>query len=285
MLIKILIGLLILILIFAVGVIAYDSNRFVVRKYSYETDKVSKNLRIVFLSDLHNKCYGKDNEKLIKSIKALNGDIILLGGDMMTAKKKAEFDQGISFISRISEIAPYIYAFGNHESRARFNKNNRYGTLFADYARELLKIGVSIKDNECVDVDGIKVYCLTIPESFYNKRKLTVMQADDITGCIGKPDQDSLNVLLAHNPEHFDGCAAWGADVVLAGHYHGGIVRLPFSGKGVISPRFTLFPKYDGGVYKSGETTMYVSRGLGMHTIPLRMFNPSEILVLDIKRP
>ncbi|MDE7197816.1 MAG: hypothetical protein K2O15_02920, partial [Lachnospiraceae bacterium] len=85
-----------------------------------------------------------------------------------------------------------------------------------------------------------------------------------------------------HNPVYFDAYEAWGADLVVSGHVHGGIMRLPVLG-GVISPALTLFPKYDGGVFYEKESTMILSRGLSSHTLPIRIFNPGELIVIDLK--
>ena len=97
---------------------------------------------------------------------------------------------------------------------------------------------------------------------------------------LGKPDEEKFTCLLAHHPDYFESYAAWGADVVFAGHVHGGMVRIPFW-RGVVSPGVRFFPKYDGGIFKEGEATMVLSRGLGMHTIPIRLFNPGELIVAE----
>ena len=68
---------------------------------------------------------------------------------------------------------------------------------------------------------------------------------------------------------------------MLSGHVHGGMVRVPLIGKGVVSPNVRLFPQYDGGRFEIGESVMLLSRGLGMHTIPIRLFNPGELPVID----
>ena len=70
---------------------------------------------------------------------------------------------------------------------------------------------------------------------------------------------------------------------MLSGHVHGGIIRLPFLG-GVISPALILFPKYDGGKYDIADKTLILSRGLGTHSIPVRMFNPGEMVLIDLKK-
>ncbi|MCM1569376.1 MAG: hypothetical protein NC081_08015 [Roseburia sp.] len=109
------------------------------------------------------------------------------------------------------------------------------------------------------------------------------MEADYLPGLLGQPSDGKYTILLAHKPDYFPQYAAWGANLTLAGHVHGGVVRVPFWGKGVLSPDIRLFPEYDGGIFRKGQAVMLVSRGLGYHTIPFRLFNPAELPVLDFK--
>ena len=88
---------------------------------------------------------------------------------------------------------------------------------------------------------------------------------------------------LAHNPEYFDAYAGWGADLTVSGHVHGGIMRFPFVG-GIISPRLFTFPRSYGGEYDRDGHKLIVSCGLGTHTIHVRVFNPGELSVIDVKK-
>jgi predicted MPP superfamily phosphohydrolase len=74
----------------------------------------------------------------------------------------------------------------------------------------------------------------------------------------------------------------WGADLVLSGHLHGGIVRIPGL-VGAISPSFEIFPKYSGDLYYEEDTAIVVSKGLGTHTINIRLFNSAEVVVIHLK--
>lgn len=97
-----------------------------------------------------------------------------------------------------------------------------------------------------------------------------------MTQVVSLPAKHKCNILIAHNPDYFEEYAKWGADLVLSGHVHGGIMRIPFLG-GVLAPSYRIFPKYDGGVFKEGKSVMLLGRGLGSHTIQLRFFNPAEL--------
>ena len=93
--------------------------------------------------------------------------------------------------------------------------------------------------------------------------------------------ETKYEIMIAHDPFYFDAYAETDADLILSGHVHGGIMRLPLLG-GVISPRLQLFPKYDGGKFEKNNTTMILSRGLGCHTLPIRIFNPGELICLTL---
>ncbi|MEF2765303.1 MAG: hypothetical protein U0N43_08465, partial [Mediterraneibacter sp.] len=87
-----------------------------------------------------------------------------------------------------------------------------------------------------------------------------------------------------HREDYVEGYKEWGADVILSGHLHGGIVRIPGIG-GVITPQAFLFPKYSGEMTVEGEQAVIVSKGLGTHTIDIRLFNTPEVVLLTLKKP
>lgn len=263
-----------------VGVVAFDSNRFIVRTVTVRTDKVKTDRRFLFISDLHARTFGKRNRRLYKALDSLNWDGALLAGDIMTADKHADFSESIRFLFYLYGRGPVYYSLGNHESRSRAYLKT-YGDLYERYVREMDKIGVSFLDNESVTVDGIRITGLTLPEKYYNKLKMPTLSKEEIEELIGPVDPSVYDLLLAHDPEYFESYASYGSDLVLSGHFHGGIVRL--FGHGLISPRLRLFPKYTAGFYHKGATTMLVNRGLGGHHIPWRLFNPGEVIVLEIK--
>lgn len=273
--------MLIIFILFCIVVIVLDSNRYVIREYTVKTDKVSLSRTIVFLSDLHNKKYGKNNEKTIADVRALNPDLVLVGGDMMTAYPGEDYSSGLHFVSEVCKDRPYVYAEGNHEYRARIYTED-YNDLSDRYNNDLAKNGVKITINDHEDFfSEIRVFSFSMAHEYYRRFRLKPMPDDYIASEIGNPDDGKFNILLAHNPDYFENYVKWGADLTLSGHVHGGVVRIPFW-IGVISPMCTLFPKYSGGVFRKKEKTMIVSRGMGMHTIPLRMFNPAEIVVIRV---
>ncbi len=277
----IIIFILIVLVLTLVGVIIYDSNRFVVEKYIVRNKLISQNVSFVFISDLHNKVYGENNQKLILKIKELKPDFILLGGDIVTARPGKSLKIAFSLVKELLSIAPVYYAMGNHEYRMRLYPEV-YGSMYDDYVKLLDGIGIKFLDNESMDDFGITITGLSLEREYYRRFCTVKMEEDYISSLIGKK-KDSFQILLAHNPDYFKDYCAYGSELILSGHIHGGMVRLPLLG-GVVSPRVVLFPKYDGGVYKDGSSTMILSRGLGMHTIPIRFNNPGEISYITLEK-
>ena len=267
-----------------IWVMIYDTNRFVVSKYVFSDSRIKKNCRAVVIADLHNKQYGKGNEKLVEAIRNIKPDFILVAGDIPVATPDKPLDIAVDFIKKISEMCPIYYGNGNHEHRMKLYPQI-YGDMSERYTKELERTGVKILVNENITLQdfGIKIYGSEIEKKYYKRMQMTVMEEDYMSKILGTPSADMYNILIAHNPQYFDNYAAWGADLVLSGHIHGGIARIPIINKGIFSPAIQFFPKYDSGRYEIGKSTMLLSRGLGMHTIPIRLFNPGEIIQIDFK--
>ncbi|MGN1146581.1 MAG: metallophosphoesterase [Acetatifactor sp.] len=282
--INILATIFVFILVILLWVMVFDSNRFVIVRHSLSDRRIKKPCRAVVLADLHNKCYGKNNEQLLAAVKDCKPDFILVAGDIPTAKKGKGLEIAISLMSELAKDYPVYYASGNHEHRMKLYPET-YGDMGERYEEALREAGVHRLVNEHISLEenGIQIYGSEIDKSFYKRFGVQPMGADYMESILGKSGKGQYTVLIAHNPDYFPQYAAWGADLVLSGHIHGGIVRVPIWGKGIVSPNVRLFPKYDGGIFKEDKSTMLLSRGLGMHTIPVRLFNPGELLVVDFE--
>lgn len=262
-----------------------DQNRFVVRKKELTTKKLRKgqSLRFVFVTDLHSKRFALNNEDLLGAIRRCKPDFILCGGDMMTAHPGKDNSAAISFILRLSREFKIYYALGNHEYRARLYPET-YGEMFDDYIDAIDSENITFLDNNSVKLPDlpVRISGLTVDRIYYKRFRTQLMPAGYIKNKLGPVKDDEYTILMTHNPEYGDEYFAYGADLFLSGHLHGGIIRLPFVG-GLASPAIRLFPKYSGGLYLRGNKAGYVSCGLGTHTIPLRLNNPGEITCITIK--
>lgn len=271
-----------------------ELHHFRVTHYTIESQKFkgfSRDLNLIFLSDLHNRVYGEKNEPLLQAIRNEKPDLILIGGDMLVGKEDASYDIALDFTSQLPQIAPVLYATGNHEQRMR-EKPEIYQAAYADYRQQLKDRGVLFLENGSCRIEAgtvlLEISGVELPSASYKKLKKLPIQASDIAEYLHKDSvsvtEDSVyRILLAHNPAYMNAYKGWGADLILSGHLHGGVMRLPGIG-GVITPQAFLFPKYSGEMTKEGEQTIIVSRGLGTHTINIRLFNQPEVVSICLKR-
>lgn len=258
----------------------YASTHFHTVYYTVSSHKIKEPIDLVVLADLHDQIYGKDNEKLLDAIEKEHPTAILIAGDMLTALQDRE-KTAETLIAKLSETYPVYYGLGNHEAKMKW-KQEDFGNLYEQYFGEIRKTKTSVLDNTFAQLgDTIRIYGLNIGEAYYKRLKQTPMAADYIEQHIGRAEDAYFNILLAHNPMYFEQYAKWHPDLVFSGHVHGGLVRLPFIG-GVIAPNLHLFPKYDGGKFQKDQTTMIVSRGLGIHSVEFRMWNPAELVVVRL---
>ena len=272
------------------GVILSDTKRFKLRTYQFSSGKVRRDVRFVVLSDLHGREFGRGNKKLLRSIRDLNPDFVLMVGDIMTAKDRGQeiitnsVEVACRLVQDISAFCPVYYSLGNHESRVQWDPW-KYDFTFLDMIERLKKAGAHVLDNQSAYVKeyGIRIHGLSLPETYYKMSRLQKFKPEQLKKRFGKTDDGRYHILLAHDPEYLPVYAKWGPDLSFSGHYHGGIMRLPKLG-GVISPKLHLFPKFDGGLYHLEGKNQIVSCGIGTHTLPIRVFNPAELLLVEVKK-
>lgn len=262
---------------------AWDSNRFVTVTYEIRSDKITKPCTMALLSDLHNKSFGKNNHRLLAAIDEISPDGILVAGDMLIAWNGADYSHALSLMENLAAKYQIYYGMGNHEYRLGLYPED-YPGMYEGYLSGLRHAGIEPLINETAFLPewNIAVCGAQIDKSYFKHFRRKPMEASYLSRILGEPRQDMFQLLIAHNPVYFDAYAAWGADLVVAGHVHGGIMRLPVLG-GVLSPTLTLFPKYDGGIFHEKRSTMILSRGLSSHTPPVRIFNPGELIVIQLK--
>lgn len=260
-----------------------DGNRFVVVEEELALPKLKKGCRFVLISDLHNKVYGKKNEKVIKAVEKAKPDFVVIAGDLITSHVNESIAPGVDLINELSKHYKIYYALGNHETKIRMYPE-RFGDMYDRLIKEIEHPNVTLLvDESCILPEyAICMTGLELERAYFARFKKKQMEAGVLNKHIGKAQAQYCNILLAHNPDYFEEYAAWGADLVLAGHVHGGIMRLPVLG-GVIAPSYKLLPKYDGGIFKEGKATMLLGRGMGAHTLPFRFFNPAELYVVTLK--
>lgn len=236
--------------------------------YRYHHENIKTPVKIVVLTDLHNNLYGKKQEELIKPIKEINPDLILLVGDLFEVNNGTENTRYL--LEWVGANYPSYFVTGNHEyytKEVNTLKNivESYQIQVLDGKVDLLEIGDTQLQIGGID-DG--KHSSNYP---YQLRQLS--ESYDST-------LDSYNILLSHRPEIFNDFKDLPIDLILSGHAHGGQVRIPFILNGLFSPDQGFFPKYAGGEYHLEDRQLVVSRGLIFQNQLPRIFNRPELVTI-----
>lgn len=260
----------------------YERDQLVVEKVQIRSFKVKKKRTAVFLTDLHDKEFGRQNHRLLDAIRQEKPDFVLVGGDTMVAKRDlAGLAVTKNLLASLKEICPVYYGNGNHEQRLRTERET-YKDLYRDFRRILKRYHVTYLSDSSVDVgEDIRISGLDIDPVYYRNMVPKQMEKEYLTRHLGRAEQERFQILLAHSPLFFDAYARWGADLALAGHFHGGTVRIPGLG-GVMTPQYQFFLPYCGGTFEQNGRYMVVGRGLGTHSINIRFCNKPQIVSVEL---
>ncbi len=268
----------------------YEKKHFETVTYRVKTDKLDAawdGVRMIFLSDLHENRFGRDNEKLKQEIEAVGPEMILIGGDMMVTKmwKEMDFEWLSDLLLWMTARYPVYYANGNHETRMQ-RQPETYPGWYEAFCQVIEKSGVHYLADDCAQIvrgeSRLYIHGLDIEEKYYRKRNLKVLEEGYIEKRLGTAKEDGYHLLLAHTPLYLEDYAQWGADLVLSGHFHGGTIRIPGLG-GVMSPQYHFFSKYNNDMVVHNGVPMIISAGLGTHSVNVRLNNPPQLVVIELK--
>lgn len=261
------------VVLFMIAGLLYDSN------FRLETEEIEliceglpesfNGLRVVQLSDLHGREFGKNNEKLVNAVRAARPDVIFLTGDFIEEAEDIAVTE--TLVGQLSGLAPMYFISGNHdwaggniEALAAVLKDSGVNYLRNDY-------DVFVRGGQSVIIAGVED-----PNSLADMRK-----PDELVDIINTNFPDSFKILLGHRNYWVDEYPDLQVNIIYSGHAHGGIIRLPLLG-GLIGTNKELFPKYDAGVFTSGEYYMVVSRGFAPAAHIPRVLNNPQILVTTL---
>ena len=265
----------------AAAAYGFYQNNFLQISRRFVRADIEKPLRLLVLSDLHGKQFGKGSCRLIKNAAALYPDVILFTGDTISSDCK-NLGSTLANLKKLCKIAPCFLIPGNHEHRSgRWN----------EIKQKISDLGVIVLENERWSgaINGVSVNILGLNE------KIAISRIDYIKsffGCLRYPDnsellkdlqqQDGAKLVLCHFPECFvkSEYCRFNFDLMLSGHAHGGHFRLNdhiaffAAGQGFL-------PKFCQGLYGS-RPRLFVSRGLGNDSPLPRINNRPEMALITL---
>lgn len=259
--------ILLIVVILAIAFFIYNYiqiSKVYINRPAFHSNKLSEDLRITQITDFHGNALIEIDD-ILNEVKGFSPHIVVLTGDMIDYKTE-DIDYVLDFIKRIHELNSNIFfVIGNHELR---------NTRGDEFISKLEDIGVTVLDNESI--------ALKVNEDMINIIGLSFFATKEDYLAAIKGVNDNFTLLLSHSPNRPISYLSGVEDLILSGHTHGGQVRLPIIGS-IVAPGQGLFPKYDKGIYKLGNTTLYIDSGLGNSLFPIRLFNRVQISNITIK--
>jgi uncharacterized protein len=267
---RIVLALGILFILSTAGKVIYDTNVFKVNRVEFQTNKIptGSEISILQISDVHNKVFGDNNEKLIETVKKIDTDLIVLTGDLID-RKTTDFSNVFSLVEELKVINPNtFFVTGNHEWENIYMEELLVG---------LEERGVTMLNNRNTQVTlgEATINLVGIDNESTNHENMS-LAFDDV-------NRDFYTVLLSHSPGVIEKYKDIPTDLILSGHTHGGQVRIPLFGA-VVAPDQGFFPELDKGIFKiGGEQYLYIDSGLGTSVAPLRFWNQSQMSLVQIR--
>ncbi len=254
----------------AVGAFLYwQDNSIVVTQMTHHCNvpKAFHGYKILHISDLQNKMFGKNQEKLLYKAECTAPDIIVITGDLID-RNRTDLEAAMDAIHGLVKLAPVYYVSGNHEHQSG---------VYDDLTELLTAEGVTVLDNgkSIIRRNDDTITIMGLADKSVNPHYQSILRM------MCKEQENDFLFLLSHRPELFTEYAKYPIDLVCCGHAHGGQIRLPFIG-GLFAPHQGFFPKYTTGMHTKNHTTMAISRGLGNSTFPFRINNRPELVVITL---
>lgn len=255
----------------ALAYFLYENNRLTVSDYTFESKKLPASFdgfKIVHLSDLHNKSFGRGNHRLLELISLESPDIIVISGDLLDSRHTNKA-VALDFLRKVSKIAPTFYTTGNHEDR--FHEDE-----MADFLKDAEQAGATVltQDTVTLTIGTDKIRLCGLADKYRSRENLRTLM---------KGSSDTFTILISHRPQYGKLYSECGADLTFSGHAHGGQMRLGKLGS-LIAPDQGFFPKYSEGIHYFGNSATIISRGLGNSLIPTRINNLPEVVGCTLKR-
>ena len=255
------------------GLVLDSRYRIDVTEYSLEFESLPREFegfRIALLSDLHGWSFGDNNARLAKTVRETQPDLIAICGDMASHSEDFQAVEGL--LQGIEGSAPIYYINGNHEWGGKLTE--RMKILMEKYGARCLS-----NEFESFEKDGASIVICGAEDK---NGPADMMKPYALAESLRQQHPEDFVLWLYHRNDTILNYPKLPVDLVLSGHAHGGIVRLPFVG-GLLDVRATFGAEYESGVYTLGNLTLLVSRGLGNSVIIPRFLNRPELPVITLK--
>ena len=258
-----------------------QNNRVGLTQYEVSDPKIPEGMdgyRMMVISDYHNAGYP---DQICELIRESGPDCIIFLGDMVQlpyTDPQTDIAYLLYILDEVADRIPTYFVSGNHESGSAeyydlYCAMEQHGAVFMDDRQTQLW-----KNDASVQLIG-----LMDPGADALRERDTRRMRDTVEQ-LAAACPDAYRIVLCHRSTAFPTLKDTSADLVLAGHLHGGLVRLPVLGGIFGKDGDEYFPKYDAGMFRESGTTMIVSRGCDKNPKKVRVNNPPELLLVTLRR-
>lgn len=266
-------------LLAAAGISYEENNRLTLSRFSVRSARLPEEFdgySIVQLSDLHSKCFGPEQSRLLRRVNQLAPDLVCITGDLIDKRRyhRNGIAPALTLCRELARERPVVFVSGNHEAALPF---------YPQLRRALKNMGVMVLEDQAVRLyrEGAALYLCGLRDPAFYWENRVPFRREVFRLC--REAQGDFTLLLCHRPEPLEEYGAAGADLVLSGHAHGGQFRVPGVGP-LWMPNQGVFPPLAEGAHRFGNTTMVISRGLGNSLFPQRLLNWPEVVYITLNR-
>lgn len=257
-----------------------DQYLIMTTRYTIKSKNIDNNFKITVITDLHSMNFGGDNQIVVDIIKKEAPDMIAVVGDIVDEYNN-NITNALNIMTKLPQIAPTYYVVGNHDYKCE---------RYLEFRRKIRNSNVTILENEInyIEINGNQVAVLGLTS--YSSGEYEETEYIDLMKKFC--ENSCYKILLCHYPEYTswffesDKYYEYDFDLMLSGHTHGGLIRLPIIG-GLYAPNQGFFPKYSKGLYyidKGNKKPYYmvISGGLGEDRRFFRVNNFPEVVSVTV---
>ena len=245
--------------------------------YDIENSRIQEDIKIVYISDLHSTDFGENQRKVIEKLEREEPDLVLLGGDIFDDIEPSH--KAVELLDQLKGKYKTYFVSGNHE----------FNTGRVKEIKEMVREkGIHVLEGEtlALEIKNTKIDLSGTDDNLVGESRYK----EQLKNAAEQRREEAFSILLTHQPKNIDLFREYHYDLILAGHNHGGQVRIPFLVDGLFSREERFFPKYSGGEYDLEGSKLIIGRGLNRKTYKIRqkypvprIFNPPELVVIHLK--
>lgn len=256
-----------------------NTYRLIIDKQIISSDKIQRPLKIILMGDVHLRPLKRSGylQKVANRVKTIRPDLIIFTGDFLFYDQADNYEKDFALFKNFSQIAPTYAVLGNHDYGIATSSGHKAYSDQSEKIKQLLQqagIKILIDTSETITLQDQEIQIIGFDEFWH--------QTKNPTQAVQNLKNSDLKIGLSHNPDAAYLPESQFIDIILTGHTHGGQLRLPLIG--ALATAETNFPRQNyGQTTENKQMKIFNTSGLGESFLPIRLFNPPEMILVEIQ--